>query len=240
MAKRLCSQFVIENEVLVRIRGYKYDITSLVVPEGVTTIACNVFAGLYALTGVTLPSKLTHISNNAFGKCTGITSLAIPHGVTRIGQAAFQNCSGLTSVTLPRSLTRVGSEAFRSCSSLTSLILPRSLTRVGRHTFANCTALTSVVFRAEVSKSFLAWSVGSSRHRDNWRITTLAHSRNILRLITEFAVVRRAIRTLDPSWTNALFEGCCCLSGDLRYNVHGESYMELYCSLSNIEKLLLM
>ena len=55
--------------------------------------------------------------------------------------------------------------------------------------------------------AFMAWAVGTSRNRDNWQLTTLKQSRNVLRLIAVFAAGRRgAIHTLDPYGAKEVFK----------------------------------
>ncbi|MCI9502433.1 MAG: leucine-rich repeat protein, partial [Hungatella sp.] len=50
------------------------------------------------LTSVTLPEGLTSIGNNAFAGCSGLTSVTLPEGLTSIGYSVFYGCSGLTDV----------------------------------------------------------------------------------------------------------------------------------------------
>ena len=73
------------------------------------------------LTSVTIPNSVTSIDDWAFLTCSGLTSITIPDSVTSVGKGAFSGCSGLTSVTIPDSVTRVGDYAFYNCSSLTSV-----------------------------------------------------------------------------------------------------------------------
>jgi hypothetical protein len=81
---------------------------------------------------------------------------------------------------------------------LTSLTLPDSLTDVGICAFGECCCLTSVTFRPPVSRgAFITWAVGDSRNRDNWQITTLKHSRNVLRIITKFGLCHRDLSTIS-------------------------------------------
>jgi hypothetical protein len=54
----------------------------------------------------------------------------------------------------------------------------------------------------------MTWAVGSSRHRDNWQLTTLKHSRNILRLIIELTLWSRDVSSLDPDEQKGLFLRC--------------------------------
>ncbi|MDY6408366.1 MAG: leucine-rich repeat domain-containing protein, partial [Prevotella sp.] len=50
------------------------------------------------LTSVAIPNSVTTIGEYAFFGCSGLTSVIIPNSVTTIGEYAFDGCSGLTSV----------------------------------------------------------------------------------------------------------------------------------------------
>ena len=47
------------------------------------------------MTSVTIPNSVTSIGYAAFENCTGLTSITIPNSVTNIGNRAFSICSGL-------------------------------------------------------------------------------------------------------------------------------------------------
>ena len=64
------------------------------------------------LTSVTIPNSVTSIGNHAFRYCFGLTSVTIPNSVTSIGDEAFYDCSGLTSVTIGSGVTSIGNNAF--------------------------------------------------------------------------------------------------------------------------------
>jgi hypothetical protein len=53
---------------------------------------------LYWLTSVTIPNSVTSIGSSAFGGLYRLTSITIPNSVTSIGPSAFAGCTGLTSV----------------------------------------------------------------------------------------------------------------------------------------------
>ena len=50
------------------------------------------------LTSVTIPNSVTSIGHDAFSGCRGLTSVTIPNNVTSIGSNAFERCVNLTSV----------------------------------------------------------------------------------------------------------------------------------------------
>ena len=56
------------------------------------------FEGCSGLTSLTLPDGITSISDCAFEGCSGLTSINLPAGITSIGCEAFYCCSGLTSI----------------------------------------------------------------------------------------------------------------------------------------------
>jgi hypothetical protein len=74
------------------------------------------------LTSITIPNSVTSIGEDAFYFCTGLTSVTIPNSVTSIGNSAFSYCFGLISVTIPNSVTSIGMMAFSASYDLTSII----------------------------------------------------------------------------------------------------------------------
>ena len=86
---------------------YKSKITSVVMPNGLTTLADNAFNGCTSLNNVGWSPALTSIGNDAFFK-TDFTSITIPEGVTSIGYEAFSFCNSLSSITFPATLETVG------------------------------------------------------------------------------------------------------------------------------------
>ena len=92
--------------------------TSVNIPNGVTTIGNGAFSGCSGLTSVNIPNSVTTIGSDAFSGCSGLTSVNIPNGVTTIEYAAFADCTGLTSVNIPNSITYIGSYAFYGCDGL--------------------------------------------------------------------------------------------------------------------------
>jgi len=98
----------------------------------------------YAIKSVVINDGVTTIAGNAFSECGGITSVSIPSSMTLIGRAAFYGCSALTAVTIPNSVTSIGASAFNRCSKLTSFTIPGSVTSIGNFAFYGCGSLTQI------------------------------------------------------------------------------------------------
>ena len=70
------------------------------------------------MTSVTIPNSVSSIESGTFSGCSSLTSITIPNSVTSIGRYAFSDCSSLTSITIPNSVRIIESGAFQSCSNL--------------------------------------------------------------------------------------------------------------------------
>ncbi len=106
------------------------------------SIGYYAFGQCYALTSVTMPDCVTSIGDGAFYDCESLITITIGSGVTSIGNWAFYNCSSLTSITIPDSVTIIGNSAFDCCSSLTSITIPNSVTSIGSYAFASYSLLS--------------------------------------------------------------------------------------------------
>ena len=125
------------NPYVVAVGVTSYDITTANIENG-----CKVIYGAFdtcrSLTSVTIPDSVTSIGENAFDGCSGLTSATIGNGVISIEKDAFYGCSDLTSITIGNSVTSIGYEAFRDCTSLKNITIPDSVTSIGSHAFYYC------------------------------------------------------------------------------------------------------
>jgi len=139
--------------------AYCSGLTSVTIPDGVTSIGAYAFLDCDSLTNVIIPDSVTDINLLAFegtpfysnrpdglvvfgktafgvkGECPSV--VAIPDGVTSINGGAFEGCRRLTSVTIPSSVKSIGSFAFAYCSGLLYVMIPESVTSIGKNAFAN-------------------------------------------------------------------------------------------------------
>lgn len=73
------------------------------------------------LTSVVIPNSVTTISSWAFGYSDNLKSISLPDSLTYIGEYCF-NGSGITSITLPPSLKRIEKRAFAYCNNLKKVV----------------------------------------------------------------------------------------------------------------------
>ena len=96
------------------------------------------------MTSIAIPNSVTSIGNGAFGYCTSLTSLTIPNNVTSIGNGAFSSCRKLTTVTIGNGVTSIGFQAFIYCIDLNTVTIGNGVTSIGDASFYGCTGLTSI------------------------------------------------------------------------------------------------
>ena len=123
-------------------------ISSLTIPNSVTSMGTYSFSNCPNLTSVTLGTGLSEVSEGAFYNCALLNSISWG-SISSIGDYAFSYCTGLTSISFPSSLTSIGPSAFVGCTGLTSLDL--NISEYGDNSFNSCTGLESVTIGANVT-----------------------------------------------------------------------------------------
>ena len=133
---------------VVRISGSAFidctGLTSITIPESVTSIGSGAFDGCTGLTNITIPKSVTSIEDRLFSGCSNLKTVVLPESITNIGEHAFVACSSLVNFNIPESVTSIGRYVFKNCYSLTNVYIPNSVTSISLEAFYNCYSLTSI------------------------------------------------------------------------------------------------
>ena len=126
-------------------------LTSITIPNTVTSIGRNSFYNCSGLTTVILSDSLITIGDNAFTSCSNLESINIPNSVTSIGNYSFSSCTNLENIVLPNTLTTIGNGMFLSCKKLAAIHIPDSVESIKLRAFDSCCSLTSITIPRKVS-----------------------------------------------------------------------------------------
>ena len=131
-------------------------ITDVVIPEGVTYIGREAFAGCSALVRVQIPTSVTQVGANLFegtpydstltGELVYINSIlyrcqsdavtvSIRQGTTVIAEEAFINRVNLAAIVVPDGVSYIGSNVFKNCSALSQIEIPKSVRDIVANAF---------------------------------------------------------------------------------------------------------
>ncbi|MBR2460215.1 MAG: leucine-rich repeat domain-containing protein [Clostridia bacterium] len=118
------------------------------IPKGMTSVADYTFAWCSDLRTVTVSNMLQAIGQSAFSSCEKLSAFVFPDGIESIGKDAFKSCTAITELVFPSSLRSIDEGAFSSCYALSSVILENGLEALKRKAFAHCSALTKIFLPA--------------------------------------------------------------------------------------------
>ena len=116
----------------------------ITINEGTKAVLGLAFSNQPNITSVILPESVTSVHMQAFGDCPNLESVTLPTWLSVIEDYTFQNCSKLQNINLPLGLDQIGKEAFAGCSSLTILDWPLQLKNIGARAFYNCNQLNGI------------------------------------------------------------------------------------------------
>lgn len=130
--------------------------TAIKIPKNETKIRDYCFAAYdekyecyKSLTSVLMPDSVTSIGKDAFRSCANLVSAPLPSSLTTIGDGAFYNCNKLILTSLPSGLTTIGKHAFTACKSITIKSIPSGVTSIGINSFYICDGITEITFEGK-------------------------------------------------------------------------------------------
>ena len=87
------------------------------------------FSGCTNLTSIRLPESVTSLGQNSFSSCNSLTSISLPDRVISIYSEAFSGCSALTEIKISDNsrLQVLDGMVFYNCTSLKRISLPKSV-----------------------------------------------------------------------------------------------------------------
>ena len=156
-------------------------ITSVTIPNGVTTIGFSAFNGCIKLEKIKFSSNLDTVCENAFnntkwfnnqsnglvyvgkvaykykGDMPRNTKITVKSDTVSISESAFKDCANLTAILIPSSVKHIDKYAFYNCQGLTKLNFNDGIERIENYAFGSCEKLTSVNF-SETLKSIGAFA----------------------------------------------------------------------------------
>ncbi|MBP5760249.1 MAG: leucine-rich repeat domain-containing protein [Verrucomicrobia bacterium] len=118
--------------------GYTYSVT--MIPKAA-------FIGCKKLTSITIPDGVTSIGGWAVNRCLRLKNVNIPSQITTIDSVVFCCCWDLEEITIPNSVTEIEFAAFAFCYNLKEVEIPESVIRLGDAAFAGCRSLTAVNYK---------------------------------------------------------------------------------------------
>jgi len=125
--------------------AFRYcDLTSVTIPDSVTTISSFAFANCKSLESVEIPNSVTTIGGAAFNGCISLKSVEIPNSVTTIKYNTFYNCDSLINVIIPDSVSTIENGVFYDCDSLVSIVIPESVITMDEDEFIECDSLKNI------------------------------------------------------------------------------------------------
>ncbi|MBP1664227.1 MAG: cell surface protein [Bacteroidetes bacterium] len=108
------------------------------------TFPRNGFYNKSNLSEIILPANLTTIARSGLNSCTSLAAVSLPSGMKTIGYLAFRNCSSLNNITIPATVNVIDTAAFLNCESLSDIDIPASVTFIGNTAFIGTNANISV------------------------------------------------------------------------------------------------
>lgn len=81
------------------------ELENVILPDGLSTLANNVFSYNDKLNEIVLPQKLIRMGNRVFERCHSLNKISIPNSISYMGTCVFED-SGIMDLSLPQQVNR--------------------------------------------------------------------------------------------------------------------------------------
>ena len=251
----------------------------------VSRIGMNAFRDCVNLTSITIPNSITTIASSAFYNCVELENISLPKSITSIGQSAFVNCAKLTGIEIPNAVTSIDDYAFQGCDAISllnfnavlcadfsstashrpfynlniktinigdsvqkipayfaygltkldNLTIGKAVTSIGDYGFQGCKALKTINFNAESCGNFNSYD---SSPFYNLNITTINIGNSVQRIPSYFAYGLSCLVNIDiPNTINYIgynaFYGCSNLERVYITDIASWCKINFYSSTAN-------
>ena len=128
-------------------------ITSVTIPNGVTTIGFSAFNGCIKLEKIKFSSNLNTVCENAFNNTKWFNNQS--NGLVYVGKVAYKYKGDMprdTKITVKSDTVSISESAFKDCANLTAILIPSSVKHIDKYAFYNCQGLTKLNFNDGIER----------------------------------------------------------------------------------------
>jgi len=152
--------------------SHNHSLTSIVIPEGVTSLGHEAFWDDSLLTSAVLPDSLLSLDDRLFLNATSLSNVRFPKYLTHIGSAVFVN-TALTSVTIPGTVNQIDQYAFAYMPNLKLAVIQNGVKRLLYGIFSNDLSLSNVVIPNSVTSIGYAFELDGSDPDEDYGFQTI-------------------------------------------------------------------
>ncbi len=103
----------------------------------VVGIAKRAFSNERKITSIKVPDGVTSVGDYAFSNCSRLVNVQLPEGVTKLGTQAFSYCPRLKTAVIPEGVTAIKTATFFSCGALEEVVIPSTVESISTQAFAS-------------------------------------------------------------------------------------------------------
>lgn len=115
-------------------------------PKHLELVEPGIFSGCLSLEKIEMCDTIKALSESMFERCASLVEFPFRNGILELPRNVFSECVSLESVTLPPSVAVIRSGAFGYCENLETVVLPAGLKLIEDDAFRNCTSLSRIRF----------------------------------------------------------------------------------------------